>query len=170
MNLKARNRATRVRDHWTRVFISHKEEDKELAFAVRTVLESGSGSLRCFVSGSDYSGDWLATIRSELRSADVLLLLFTSPARQWDWPLYEVGLFTPIEETAPQGAIVYLYSGESRPKPLEHLQGVRAHPGGRGRPRLQPAPARDALPDRGDQPLLRRTREAWPCITGKSAP
>lgn len=128
MSLKARNQATRVRDHWTRVFISHKEEDKELAFAVRAVLESGSGSLRCFVSGSDYSGDWLATIRSELRSADVLLLLFTSPAKQWDWPLYEVGLFTPIEETAPQGAIVYLYSGESRPKPLEHLQGVRVDP------------------------------------------
>lgn len=128
MGTRARNQWPRVRDHWTRVFISHKEEDKELAFAVRGILEAGSGNLRCFVSGSDYSGDWLATIRDELRAADVLLLLFTSPARQWDWPLYEVGLFTPIEESAPQGSIVYLYSGESRPKPLEHLQGVRVDP------------------------------------------
>lgn len=117
-----------VRDHWTRVFISHKEEDKELAFAVHEALGSGARSLRCYVSGTDYSDDWLATIRSELRSADVLLLLFTSPAKKWDWPLYEVGLFTPIDETAPQGSIVYLYSGESRPKPLEHLQGVRVDP------------------------------------------
>lgn len=128
MSTRARHRWPQVRDHWTRVFVSHKEEDKELAFAVRGILEAGSGNLRCFVSGSDYSGDWLTTLRDELRAADVLLLLFTSPAKKWDWPLYEVGLFTPIDDSAPQGSIVYLYTGESRPKPLEHLQGVRVDP------------------------------------------
>jgi hypothetical protein len=116
------------KDNWVRVFISHKEEDKELAFATRHLLEAQCNNLRCFVSGSDYSHDWLNTIKSELASADVLLLLFTSPAKQWDWPLYEVGLFTPLDDNLPKRAIVYLYSGEHRPAPLKHLQGVRVDP------------------------------------------
>lgn len=115
-------------DNWVRVFISHKEEDKTLALAVRQILENKCNNLRCFVSGAVYSHDWLATIKSELAAADVLLLLFTSPAKQWDWPLYEVGLFTPLDDQAPGHAIVYLYAGEHRPAPLEHLQGVRVDP------------------------------------------
>jgi hypothetical protein len=116
------------KDNWVRVFISHKEEDKELAFTTRQLLESKCNNLRCYVSGADYSDDWLNTIKSELADADVLLLLFTSPAKQWDWPLYEVGLFTPLDDNTPKRAIVYFYSGEHRPVPLKHLQGVRVDP------------------------------------------
>ena len=116
------------RDTWVRVFISHKAEDKELAFATSQILKAECTNLRCFVSGSDYSQDWLRTIKSELASADVLLLLFTSPAKQWDWPLYEVGLFTPLDDTLPKRSIIYLYSGENRPAPLKHLHGVRVDP------------------------------------------
>lgn len=122
------NNGSNKPDNWVRIFISHKEEDKELAFADRDILESGCTNLRCYVSGSGYSHDWLATIRTELRQADVLLLLFTSPAKQWDWPLYEVGLFTPIDDATPERTIIYLYAGEQRPAPLEHLQGVRVDP------------------------------------------
>lgn len=115
-------------DNWVRIFISHKEEDKALALALRQILENKCTNLRCFVSGAVYSRDWLAVIKTELAAADVLLLLFTSPAKQWDWPLYEVGLFTPLDDQASGHAIVYLYAGEHRPAPLEHLQGVRVDP------------------------------------------
>lgn len=119
-------------DNWVRVFISHKEEDKELAFATRQVLEAGCNNLRCYVSGAGYAHDWLATIKSELACTDVLLLLYTSPAKQWDWPLYEVGLFTPLEDRRTPRPIIYLYAGEHRPAPLEHLQGVRVDPANLG--------------------------------------
>ena len=70
--------------------------------------------------------DWREAIEEELFQADVLLLLFTSPAKEWDWPLYEVGLFTSLDRNDHRD-VVYLYSGNYRPEPLCHIQGVKVN-------------------------------------------
>jgi hypothetical protein len=117
-------RKTPRKDNFTRVFVSHKEEDKELAHCVSTTLQRDCQQLRCYVTGGSVGIDWREAIEEELVQADVLLLLFTSPAKEWDWPLYEVGLFTSLDGNDHRD-VVYLYSGDHRPEPLCHIQGVK---------------------------------------------
>lgn len=115
-------------DHF-QIFVSHKHADREVAEAVKKELESLSpGSLRCWVSGHDIvaASDWRREIHHGLADSHLLLLLFTTPAHNWDWCLYEVGLFMRFDQ-ADVRAVVCLFDpkGES-PGPLANVQGVPA--------------------------------------------
>jgi hypothetical protein len=53
----------------------------------------------------------------------LLLLLFTEPSKNWDWCLYEAGLFTSLGD---EHSVVCLYQpGGDSPRPLKSLQGVQ---------------------------------------------
>jgi hypothetical protein len=109
-----------------RVFVSHKHDDHTLAQTVKTAIEGLSGRIDCFVSGSDLSAgsDWNAEIRSRLAQSHLLILLFTEPSRNWDWCLYEAGLFTSLG-VAEDHSVVCLYRPQNAlPSPLKNLQGV----------------------------------------------
>ena len=110
-----------------RVFVSHKHDDHALAETVKKTLEGLSGRrIDCFVSGSDLSAgsDWNAEIRSQLAKSHMLILLFTEPSRNWDWCLYEAGLFTSLG-VAEEHSVVCLYRPQDDlPSPLKNLQGV----------------------------------------------
>lgn len=110
-----------------RVFVSHKHDDHALAQTVKTTLEGLSDRrIDCFVSGSDLSAgsDWNAEIRSQLAKSHMLILLFTEPSRNWDWCLYEAGLFTSLG-VAEEHSVVCLYRPQNDlPSPLKNLQGV----------------------------------------------
>lgn len=111
-----------------RVFVSHKHDDHAVAQAAKTALEGLSGRIDCFVSGSDLSpgSDWNAEIRSHLAKTHLLILLFTEPSRNWDWCLYEAGLFTSLG-VAQDHSVVCLYRPQNAlPSPLQNLQGVPA--------------------------------------------
>jgi TIR domain len=108
------------------VFVSHKHDDHALAETVKTTLECLSGRIECFVSGSDLSAgsDWNAEIRSQLAKSHLLILLFTEPSRNWDWCLFEAGLFTSLG-VAEDHSVVCLYRRRgASPRPLKNLQGV----------------------------------------------
>jgi hypothetical protein len=110
------------------VFVSHKHDDHEFADTVKTELESLSHSNRieCFVSGSDLSpgSDWNVEIRSQLLKSHLLVLLFTEPSQNWDWCLYEAGLFSSLcADDDPSVVCLYHQYGTS-PRPLSNLQGV----------------------------------------------
>ena len=109
-----------------RVFVSHKHDDHALAGKVKITLEHLSGRIECFVSGSDLpaGSDWNAEIRSQLAKSHLLILLFTEPSRNWDWCLYEAGLFTSLG-VAEDHSVVCLYRPQDAlPSPLKNLQGV----------------------------------------------
>lgn len=109
-----------------KVFISHKQPDEASAIAIRDALAQFSGDLEFFISGdSIHAGeDWNARLRTELRDSDLLLLLFTEPTRDWDWCLYEVGLFTKLDSEVDEPVVcIYPPDGEP-PSPLVSLQGV----------------------------------------------
>jgi TIR domain len=109
-----------------RVFVSHKHDDHAFAVTVKKVLERLSGRIECFVSGSDLSAgtDWNIEIRSQLLKSHLLILLFTEPSRNWDWCLFEAGLFTSLG-MADDHAVVCLYRPQgASPRPLSNLQGV----------------------------------------------
>lgn len=109
-----------------RVFVSHKHDDHSLAETVKTTLEGLCGRIECFVSGSDLpaGSDWNAEIRSQLAKSHLLILLFTEPSRNWDWCLYEAGLFTSLG-VAEDHSVVCLYRPQNPlPSPLKNLQCV----------------------------------------------
>ena len=118
----------RADDEKFRVFISHKHDDHVLAMAVHGALESLSPRIECFVSGADISAgaDWNREIKTQLVGSHMLVLLFTWPSSNWDWCLFETGLFAKFD-TDDLSAIICIFSadGES-PRPLASLQGVPA--------------------------------------------
>jgi hypothetical protein len=115
------------------VFISHKHEDHALAVEVKKALEGLSRPklIDCFVSGIDITAgmDWRREIRSVLAKSHVLVLLFTAPSKNWDWCLYETGLYTRFDKADKNQvtSVVCLFDpGQSSPSPIADLQGEPA--------------------------------------------
>jgi hypothetical protein len=116
------------------VFISHKQDDHALAMEVKKALEGLAHrpkQVDCFVSGVDITAgtDWRRAICHRLAKSHLLLLLFTAPSRNWDWCLYETGLYTRFDkwEKSEISAVVCLFDpSQAAPSPLADLQGVPA--------------------------------------------
>lgn len=107
------------------IFISHKHDDHDAAAKLAAVLGEVDDQIKCFVSGSHLIAgtDWNAEIRSRLLESHLLLLLFSEPSKNWDWCLYEAGLFTSLGD---EHSVVCLYqAGGASPRPLKALQGVQ---------------------------------------------
>jgi len=118
-----------IADNVFTVFISHKHDDHALAVEVKKAMEGLSpGSIECFVSGIDITAgmDWRREIRSVLARSHLLVLLFTSPSNNWDWCLYETGLYTRFDRTDIVSVVCMFNPGQASPGPLADLQGVPA--------------------------------------------
>jgi hypothetical protein len=112
-----------------KVFISHKHEDHALAVAVKRAFEDlNPGRIDCFVSGVDITAgmDWRREIRSVLGQSHLLVLLFTAPSKNWDWCLYEAGLYTRFERPVASSVVCLFNPADASPSPLADLQGVPA--------------------------------------------
>lgn len=119
---------THIPDDKFRVFVSHKHEDHELASTVARSLRSVSPAIECFVSGSNIGAgtDWNREIRDALKRSHLLVLLFTNPTHNWDWCLYEAGLFTRLEEDDVHAVVSLFHPDAGAPRVLANLQGVPA--------------------------------------------
>jgi hypothetical protein len=130
-----------------RIFISHRHTDAKLASRVSEEIER-LGRFDCWVSGEDIApgSDWSQAIIEALRRSHLLILLFTVPERQWDWCLYEAGLFTNFADAAEDDvwSVVSIYNPSSGPP--RPLAGIHGTPG--------EAPAIERL-------LLRLCHEPW---------
>lgn len=117
------------------VFISHKHEDHALAVVVKKAIQSLNKDLiDCFVSGVDITAgtDWRREIRSALARSHILLLLFTAPSKNWDWCLFETGLYTRFDRSefdrSEIRSVICLFNPvDASPSPLADLQGVPAN-------------------------------------------
>ena len=115
------------------VFISHKHDDHALAVEVKKALEGLARPklIDCFVSGIDITAgmDWRREIRSVLARSHLLVLLYTTPSKNWDWCLYETGLYTRFDKAAENevSSVVCLFNpGQASPSAIADLQGVPA--------------------------------------------
>ena len=118
-----------VSDDKFMVFISHKHDDHELADDVKHAIESlNKKVIECFVSGIDITAgmDWRREIRGALARSHMLLLLFTAPSKNWDWCLYETGLYTRFDKADVRAVVCLFNPGKAAPSPLADLQGVPA--------------------------------------------
>ena len=120
---------SRLQQEIFKIFISHKLSDKQLAELVARELESlGGGRIDCWLSGQDLSAgvDWNRQTKHNLAESHLLVLLFTTPALNWDWCLFEVGLFTRFEADDVCSVVCLFDPGGLPPGPLNQVQGVSA--------------------------------------------
>lgn len=150
-----------------RVFVSHKSDDFPLADGLRSLIVKSSSGVRVFLSekGICAGEEWDRKIRRELAQSDLLILLYTDPSKQWDWPLFEAGLYTPLAvgEEAKRKPIVCMHLGKQAPPPLRDVESIRIVP------QTLPRDANDSAVSnvlRQNRPLLNRfLRPAF--LTGK---
>ena len=119
------NEATEER---VKVFVSRKEKDSAIVSRIIKRLEIPAGdSVRFFTSTEIISGEsWRNQILDNLVAADVLFLIYTDPTMGWDWCLYEVGLFTPLDRESERPIVCLHPAGQQPPAPLQHIQAVPA--------------------------------------------
>jgi hypothetical protein len=113
------------------IFISHKSEDRKTAEKIIEILKQFDNpidpKISFFISYEIPGGDrWYDTIRRNLIESNLLLLLFTDATRNWDWCLYEAGLFDRLEDEPKKNRVICLHSLNAIPDPLKHLQGFSA--------------------------------------------
>jgi TIR domain len=120
---------SRLQQETFEIFISHKLSDRKLAELVAHELDAlGGGAIKCWVSGQDLNAgvDWNRQIKDNLAESHLLVLLFTTPALNWDWCLYEVGLFVRFDADDVQSVVCLFDPDGSTPGPLSQVQGVGA--------------------------------------------
>jgi len=110
------------------IFISHKHEDKRTAVGVKCAIERyGAGRVEIFLSEDIPSGtNWFKWIKERLSESELLILIFTDATITWDWPLYEAGLFTKLDDLENQSVVCLHSKNLKPPRPLRHLQAVPA--------------------------------------------
>ncbi len=115
-------------DEKIKIFISHKHEDERTAIGVKNAIEFyGAGRVECFLSEHIPSGtNWIKWIKTRLSESKMLILIFTDATITWDWPLYEAGLYTNLDNMESQALVVLHSENLKPPRPLRHLQAVPA--------------------------------------------
>ncbi|MHC4752380.1 MAG: toll/interleukin-1 receptor domain-containing protein [Planctomycetota bacterium] len=113
------------------IFISHKKEDEGTALRVRDVLkgfdDDKNPMIEFHLSEEIPGGDnWYKWITDQLKVSNILILLFTDPTRDWDWCLYEAGLFDLMDGDHHRRTICLHSSETDPPDPLKHIQAFSA--------------------------------------------
>ncbi|MDJ0710717.1 MAG: hypothetical protein QNJ14_10015 [Woeseiaceae bacterium] len=112
------------------IFISRKTTDAHI-LGRRTanrekLLAWANDKLTIFDAALIEPGNlWRSRIREEIERADILLLVVTRPSqRDFDWPLYEAGLFDSLQGNRH---LICIYpEGSKPPDQLADIQGVEA--------------------------------------------
>lgn len=113
------------------IFISHKTSDEQTAVHIRDILkgfdDDENPMMEFYLSEEIIGGDkWYDWITSRLKSANLLILLFTDPTLDWDWCLYEAGLFDLLDGDHHRRTICLHSPATDPPAPLKHLQAYSA--------------------------------------------
>jgi hypothetical protein len=106
-----------------KIFLSHKNDDNVLADRLKTILTRPCPNGLDVFHMSDIKGghDWCKKIYDRTASADMLWLLFTDACANWDWCMYEAGLFhaKSIQNGQERGRLVWLHETRSQGHALE---------------------------------------------------
>ena len=90
-----------------KIFISHRPEDRNIAFAVRDALRLlSNGKLELFVCADIPGGrEWRDSIDEKIGESDIMLFLYTGEGFDYSWCLYEIGLFSRPNDPNPRPII-----------------------------------------------------------------
>jgi hypothetical protein len=112
------------------VFFSYKKKDQAAAEAIVGALREISAGKLQITYQADFPKDclgkkWRVRIRQEIHHANWFILLFPDPSDDWDWCLFETGLF---ESRFTSGdSLICIHHPDTRiPNPIEGYQAVSA--------------------------------------------
>ena len=111
------------------IFISYKHKHGgEIARAIREKFSVfGSNRLEFKIDEDIPPGDdWRKWIKESIREANIMFFLRTRLDKEWDWCLYEAGLFEGLKGKDNKRLIVFYSPSSKPPSPLENLQAVEA--------------------------------------------
>ena len=111
-----------------KIFLSHKSKDEALATELADILtEPCSGVLDVYLMEAIPAGkEWFDWIKESVAESSMLLLLFTDETLEWDWCLYEAGLFAGSKAMDCRKVICIHDPKTEQPRQLAHLQSVPA--------------------------------------------
>jgi hypothetical protein len=113
----------------TQIFVSHHMKDSKAVRQICSNLEYYSGGKVEFFLAEQIPGgeNWRTWIYDRIAEADAFFLFLSGVSSDWDWCLYETGLFAGrMKEKAP--LIVFTAADIDPPTPLEHYQTVQMTP------------------------------------------
>ena len=113
------------------IFISHKLRAARMA--AETIREKfllyGSNRLTFLIAEEMPAGEhWRQWIKEKVAQADIMLFLCTCPDEEWDWCVYEAGIFTGLSEIEKKHLILLYSPVVNLPDPLSDIQSVEAKP------------------------------------------
>lgn len=112
------------------VFFSYKKKDEDAANAIVYVLRSKSAGKLTITYQAEFTKEivgkrWRAKIRDSIRSANWFILLFPDPSDDWDWCLFETGLFEARLTSADR--LICLHHPDIKiPDPIKDYHAVSA--------------------------------------------
>ena len=114
------------------VFFSYKKKDEETAEKIIEQLNMySSGKLQIIYMASlrkKYQGQtYHDKIKDSIRKSNWFILLFPDPKDDWDWCLFETGLFAAQYTSADR--LICLHHPPKKPKPIEEYNMVSAEQG-----------------------------------------
>jgi TIR domain len=115
-----------------KVFVTHKSEDITSVNQFVDILRlyDAAGRLQFVVAEDMPIGEnWRQYIHCNVVEANVLFFLMISPAPNWEWCIYEAGLFAGSRSQDSTNNIITFFdpSKNALPTPLEHLQAVQTN-------------------------------------------
>jgi TIR domain len=110
------------------IFVSHRAEYASLVRELKKAIETTSrGKIQVFIS-EDLPGaeKWRAAIKSQLKDAESLFLVYGAAYEDWSWCFYEAGFFAGIDAAQKQSRRTYCIARPNVPPPgpLNDLQVV----------------------------------------------
>jgi hypothetical protein len=114
------------------VFFSYKSKDEKTAKAVVEVLRKNSAGKLSITYQADFTENiagkqWRDMITKEICNANWFILLLPDPGDDWDWCLFETGIFEGQQTTADR--LICLHHPDiSVPDPIEGYHAVAAIP------------------------------------------
>jgi hypothetical protein len=114
------------------VFFSYKTKDEKTAKAVVDILRKNSAGKLSITYQADFTENisgklWRDKITTEICKANWFILLLPDPGDDWDWCLFETGIFEGQQTTADR--LICLHHPDiSVPDPIEGYHAVAAIP------------------------------------------
>lgn len=116
------------RDRTINIFISYKLKEQPAADVLAKYLNLyGGNSVELGYAPNFKKGfEWTEAIRSKVRSAHWFILILPDPSLDWDWVLFETGMFRAL--MAPGDRLICLHHADVKPpRQIQEFNAVKAN-------------------------------------------
>lgn len=110
------------------VFVAHRHEDISIIRkAVRQIEHYCADKVQFLLSEDIPIGiDWRDWIKQNIAVSNQLWVVYTDPTGNWEWPLYEAGIFTGLKGEGVDSRLVCFYRNtREKPDALANYEGVQ---------------------------------------------